>query len=181
MTREPLVGAGGAREVSPGLVRAVIGCPSPPPRPGVAAAAMQLGALLAAEETRRSDLVGRLAMPLPALPDPGTLKGAVLASLAFYGPAVATAAITNARASLAADLAGATAVRGAATPVRSMLNGALAVDGVAPMRFDGDPTALGAELVPAVASTLGGAPFKAIVLLAPTPATWAALSSVFQT
>jgi hypothetical protein len=40
--------------------------------PGVAAAAMQLGALLAAEETRRCDLVGRLAMPLPALPVPGT-------------------------------------------------------------------------------------------------------------
>jgi hypothetical protein len=148
--------------------------------PGVASAAAQLGAVLVAQQLARDALAARFAAPVPVVPDPGTLKSAVLASLPLYNPAAALAAIASARATLVSDLASANALVDAALPVLAMLNGALAAPDVAPIAFDGDASSL-AELAPAAASLLGAAPFQAIVLLAPSPAAWAALSALFRT
>jgi hypothetical protein len=104
----------------------------------------------------------------------------VLASLPLYNPAAALAAIASARATLVSDLASATALVDAAGPVLAMLSTALAAPDVAPIAFDGDASSL-AELAPAANALLGAAPFQAIVLLAPSPAAWAALSALFRT
>jgi hypothetical protein len=149
--------------------------------PGVAAANAQLGALLAAQATARAKLAAQLAVPVPTMPDPGTLAAAVLASLALYDPVASLAAIFSTRASLQLDLDAAGALTAAAAPVVASLGSALGVGGVGAYVFEGSAPSLGLELGAVVGSRIGAGDCKALALVTTDPAAWAALSALFRT